>query len=264
MQFALLLEAIFRNKPDWKWDFERDGQPWFRLQKAMYGHPLAGDFWGWEFRSMMELIGWRTHESDDEKTIYVHRGFGPNALVEGPDQDPICAVLVIYVDDGFLVSFDDEVTEQTRQLLDDQWNAREWNLWSAEKSERFLAGDHIYRGGEPSSRVTIAMDTYVELGCDKYVADGGKLLPTTPKTPMSTEEEARDEAQGVPAHRGRRGRRGGLLHPDPLLDAHDGGRADRQGARARSSSSSSSSSSRPIPRAMGRGRALPRLAREDR
>ena len=188
----MLIDAIKRNQ-GWDWSFS--GQPWFKLKKAMYGHPLAGDFWGWEFRSMIELIGYFTHETDEEKTIYMHRGFGPNV----DENSPIVAVLVIYVDDGFLVSFDDAVTSKTHQLLNEQWSARDWNLWSQERTERFLAGDHRFIAGQADangdevSKVTISMQTYITHGVERYLQDGGKLFPTIPKTPMSTEEEAAAE-----------------------------------------------------------------------
>ena len=191
----LLLEAIKKEK-GWTWDFK--GDPWFKLERAMYGHPFAGDFWGWEFRSNVEAIGWRTFESDDEKTIYVHRGFGPNAHIEGPEQDPILATMVIYVDDGFLVSFDGEITKKTQELLNDQWSARDWNVWERAKTERFLAGDHRYMHGESRSIVTVGMKSYKEHGVERYIEDGGKLLPTVPRTPMSTAEESADDSLYTP------------------------------------------------------------------
>ena len=104
--------------------------------------------------------------------------------------------MVIYVDDGFLVSFDPEVTAVTQRLLDVEWHARDWNVWDDKKTERFLAGDHRFipeevdSKGDRVSKVTVSMQTYVKHGVDRYIEDGGKLLPTVPKTPMSTEEEA--------------------------------------------------------------------------
>ena len=50
-----LLAAIWRIT-GWKWPKE-NGQPYFRLRKALYGHPLAGDFCSWEFRTMLEYVG---------------------------------------------------------------------------------------------------------------------------------------------------------------------------------------------------------------
>ena len=184
----MLLDAI-RAEKGWNWDFK--GRPYFKLQKAMYGHPLAGDFWGWEFRTMIEEIGWRTHETDDEKTIYVHRGEGVD-----PDDEsaPVVATLVIYVDDGFLVSFDDKITKRTRELLDEQWNCREWNVWEKSKTQRFLAGDHRYLSGNPRSIVTVGMKSYKEHAAARYEEDGGKLLPTVPKTMMSTSDESADDS----------------------------------------------------------------------
>ena len=53
-----LMEAIFRINKWPAWDYDKHGEPWFLMTKALYGHPLARDFWGWEFRKQIEEIGW--------------------------------------------------------------------------------------------------------------------------------------------------------------------------------------------------------------
>ena len=91
----------------------------------------------------------------------------------------LIAVLVIYVDDGFLISFDDDVTRDTQNLLDRQWNVREWNEWGKDKTRRFLAGDYKFIPSENEdgiSKTTISMGPNVDLGCKQYEDDGG-ILP---------------------------------------------------------------------------------------
>ena len=181
----MLLDAL-KEVTGWKWDFP--GKAWFRMNKALYGHPLAGDFWAGTFKVMVVDIGFSAIESDDEKTVYVYY-----------KNDRIVAVLVIYVDDGFLVTFDKEVADKTEKLLREQWQVREWNVWTQEKSQRFLASDHTLLANcskvVPNlSKVIIDMSSYKRLGVKSYIEDGGVLASTTPKTPMTTEEESDGQA----------------------------------------------------------------------
>ena len=48
-------------------------------------------------------------------------------LTSNTFDDRIVAVLVIYVDDGFLVTFDKEVAKKTEDLLRREWQVRDWD-----------------------------------------------------------------------------------------------------------------------------------------
>ena len=199
----MLLEAL-KKVTGWKWDFK--GKAWFRMNKALYGHPLAGDFWAGTFKRMVLDIGYSPIESDDEKTVYVYY-----------KNERIVAVLVIYVDDGFLVTFDTEVAKKTEDLLRTQWQVREWNRWQGEEAKRFLAGDHYYLSDcskvvENMSKVLVDMSSYKKLGIKSFLEDGGVCTTATPKTPMTTEEEPDGQAW-------RKSKGDGARRADPADDA---------------------------------------------
>lgn len=60
-----VLAAILRLD-GWSWD--SDKLPVFRLRHALYGHPLAGDFWSAEFRMYAEASGYTLLEGESRSS----------------------------------------------------------------------------------------------------------------------------------------------------------------------------------------------------
>ena len=73
--------------------------------------------------------------------------------------------------------------------MEEQWHVRDWNLWSPEKADRFLAGDYTLKLGEEASRCEVSMETYMKHAVKTYTEDGGILTSRPPDTPMTTGEE---------------------------------------------------------------------------
>ena len=86
-----------------------------RLEKGLYGHPLSGDVWANECSKVLAGIGFCYLDRDEERTIYAVR-----------IRSQIIALLVLYVDDGLLLSYDPVATERVHALLVGQWSARDW------------------------------------------------------------------------------------------------------------------------------------------
>ncbi|MBT5874889.1 MAG: hypothetical protein HOH43_15840, partial [Candidatus Latescibacteria bacterium] len=191
-----------------------------KMVRALYGHPLAGDVWANECSKMLSLIAFEYVDHDEDRTIYVKK-FGGE----------IVALLVLYVDDGVLISFDKATTESVHDLLVTQWSARDWEPFASmtvqshdsdEPSKgktvesttpdsiapsRFLAAeiwlakvkkmliDSVVRH---ESRVLFLMESYVYHGVQRYVDAGGELMTTAPKSPMTSQAfDDRDEWDGA-------------------------------------------------------------------
>jgi hypothetical protein len=178
-----LLDTILKVS-GWNWDSSTQGKPWFRLACGLYGHPCSGDLWSsGEFESMMLALGYEHLMSDQDakKSVYVRRENGR-----------IVVLLLIYVDDGLLFSLGDRYRE-VKELLEQQWEAREWHCWYGDGSSepaRFLAADYriIASDQDFHHRLITSMVTYKQMAVKKYIESEGELSGAAPRTPVACPE----------------------------------------------------------------------------